>query len=438
MSDAERRLAWGWLALTSAILVGLAGLLVPWDWLPDGSPAPVDPTAGLAAGTLDRIDDHRSTVVPLGLAASAVSLAVALLLALTPWGARMARALPGRRWWPLHLMLTVLALVVIGRLATLPLAVPVELARRDAGLSTLTWLAWGLDIGRGVLVDVVAATVALVVLVGLARWGRRGWWLIASLLTGGLVVVGSFAYPLVVEPLFNNFVPMTDEPLRTSLVELAADNGIDVDEVLVADASRRTTALNAYVSGFGSTRRIVVYDTLVEGAPPEEVRLVVAHELGHAATDDVLVGTLLGAVGTVAAVTLLVLVAGSPPVRRRAGVDGLGRVEAVPLVLGLVAVASFAALPLQNVVSRAVEARADVHALELTGDAATFAAIQRRLAATNLSDPDPPGWLYAWFASHPSTAERIALARGWAEREVVGHETAVGRRDAVASARLAR
>ncbi|MDQ3104638.1 MAG: M48 family peptidase, partial [Actinomycetota bacterium] len=136
MSPAERRAAWAWLALTTLTLVVLATVLVPWDWLPGGNSAPVDPTAGLPADTLAAIDNYRDTVVPLGLASTAVSLAVALGLALTPMGARLVRHLPGQRWWPLHLAATVLTLIVIGRLAVLPLAVPAELTQRDAGLST--------------------------------------------------------------------------------------------------------------------------------------------------------------------------------------------------------------------------------------------------------------------------------------------------------------
>jgi len=413
VSSAERRAPWAWLALTTLTLVVLAAVLVPWDWLPGGSSASVDPTAGLPADTLAAIDDYRDTVVPLGLAGTAVSLAVALGLALTPIGARLVRRLPGQRWWPLHLAVTVLTLIVIGRLAVLPLAVPAELAQRDAGLSTQNWPSWTLDVARGVLVEAVATTLALLVIVGLARWGRQGWWWLASVLAGAFVVAGSFLYPLLVEPVFNDFEPMRAGPLRTSLVELAAEDGMAVDEVLVADASRRTTALNAYVSGLGSSRRIVVYDTLLDGAPDDQVRLVVAHELGHAEADDVLVGTSLGALGAVAGITLLVLVAGSGPVRRRSSVRTLGAVEVVPLALGLAAVATLLSLPAQNLVSRAVEARADVHALGLTGDVRTFAAMQRRLATANLSDPDPPRWLYGWFATHPTVTERIALARGW-------------------------
>ena len=110
-----------------------------------------------------------------------------------------------------------------------------------------------------------------------------------------LVVALSFVYPLVIEPVFNRFSPLEEGELRTSLLRMAEDDGVLVEDVLVADASRRTSTLNAYVSGFGATRRIVVYDTLLDQAPAEQVRTVVAHELGHAAEHDVRNGTLLGA-----------------------------------------------------------------------------------------------------------------------------------------------
>ncbi|MGI8888461.1 MAG: M48 family metalloprotease, partial [Nocardioidaceae bacterium] len=180
-----------------------------------------------------------------------------------------------------------------------------------------------------------------------------------------------------------------------------------------ADASQRTTALNAYVSGFGATKRIVVYDTLLTQASPSEVRLIVAHELGHADSRNVLRGTLIGALGAVGVVALLALILESGRMRRMTGYDGPRDVAVVPAVLALVAVGSFFVSPLQNVISRAVEARADVHALELTGDKDTFVAVQRRLAVANLSAPDPHQLLHVWYASHPTVAQRIALAEGW-------------------------
>ncbi|MCY7365186.1 MAG: M48 family metalloprotease, partial [Frankiaceae bacterium] len=163
----------------------------------------------------------------------------------------------------------------------------------------------------------------------------------------------------------------------------------------------------------GSSRRIVVYDTLVEGAPPKEVRLIVAHELAHAKFHDVRNGTLLGAIGAAAAVCAIALLLTWRPLLSRAGVDGPADPRVVPLLLGLAAVGSLLAAPATNLVSRAIETRADVHSLDLTRDVATFTATQKRLALSNLSDLDPAPLAYALFASHPGVTERLALAREW-------------------------
>jgi STE24 endopeptidase len=230
--------------------------------------------------------------------------------------------------------------------------------------------------------------------------------------------VGSLLYPVVVEPLFNDFTPMEQGELRASLLALADEEGVQVGEVLVADASRRTTTLNAYVSGFGGTRRIVVYDTLLSSATPGEVRSVVAHEIAHARHQDVLVGTALGAVGAVLGTAALALLLDTGRLRRRAGVDGPGDPRVVPLVLALVAVGTLAAAPVQNAVSRAVEARADRSALAATDDGASFVSLQERLALRSLADPTPPRWSQLWFGSHPTVLERLGLAQALTDAPV--------------------
>jgi STE24 endopeptidase len=186
-----------------------------------------------------------------------------------------------------------------------------------------------------------------------------------------------------------------------------------VQDVLVSDASRRTTGLNAYVSGFGSTRRVVLYDTVLTTLPDDEIESIVAHELGHVATDDVLTGTVIGALGAAFGVAVLGLVLSWTPLLRRAGADGPGDPRAVPLVLFLVAVGMLLATPVQNLVSRHIEARADAHALDLTQNPTAFVAMQQRLAETNLSEPSPPVVWQWWFGSHPTTAERVAMAGDW-------------------------
>ncbi len=182
-----------------------------------------------------------------------------------------------------------------------------------------------------------------------------------------------------------------------------------VDDVLVADASRRTTTVNAYVSGFGSTRRVVVYDTLLQQLSPAEARVVVAHELGHARHRDVLLGTGLGAVGAVAGVALLALLLDRPGLRRRAGVRGAGDPAAVALLMALLAAGGFLVSPAQNTVSRAIEARADRASLEATHEGDVFVRMQKQLALASLSDPTPPALSQFWWGSHPTVLQRAGL-----------------------------
>jgi STE24 endopeptidase len=223
-------------------------------------------------------------------------------------------------------------------------------------------------------------------------------------------MAGSFVYPVVVEPLFNHFTPMKAGPLRSDVFRLAEQEHVHIGDVLVADASRRTTTLNAYVSGFGSTRRVVVYDTLLDGLPQAQIEMIVAHELGHAKHDDVLLGTTLGALGSAFGIGLLGLVLGSRRVLERADARGLADARAVPLVLALAVVGSLLASPVQNTISRAIEARADRTALEATHDPETFIEMQRQLALRSLADPTPPAWSQFWFGSHPTTLQRIGMA----------------------------
>jgi STE24 endopeptidase len=270
------------------------------------------------------------------------------------------------------------------------------------------------DLLKGAAVSAVLGAVALLGFYAITRYAPRWWWAYGAAGAALLVVLLSFIFPVLVEPVFNKFTPMPDSPLRTELMAMAARDRVPVSDVLVADASRRTRAVNAYVSGFGATRRIVVYDTLLEQATPAEVESVVAHELGHARDDDVLTGTALGAIGAAAAVIAVYLLGSWTGLLRRAGVDSIGEPRAIALLLALAAVAGLLAGPAQALVSRHIEARADAHSLGLTGDPAAFEATQARLSMVNLADPDPNRLEYWLFASHPSTVERMAAARAYA------------------------
>ena len=410
-SRLDRRTAWVLLATAIAALAVLGWWLVPWDWVPGGSLVAVDPGEVLTARETARAEDYSSVVRPLSHLSYAVSLAVALTLGSTRLGARLVARLPGPGW--VRVGLATLTLTALPRVLTLPLALTVRERNLDEGLTRQALGPFLVDRLLSLLVGWVVTTLLVALVLGAARRWPRRWHLVAGAGAVALTFAVSLLYPLLVEPLFNRFTPLSDGPLRTSILRLANEVGVEVDEVLVADASRRTTTLNAYVSGYGGTRRIVLYDTLLADLDGDEVRSVVTHELAHARHQDVLLGTGLGALGVLAGTSALALLLDAAPLRRRAGLElptGAAGARVVPLVLALAAVGTFFASPVQNVVSRAVEARADRVALEVTGDRPAFEELQRQLVRRSLGDPTPPAYSYLWFASHPTVVQRLGIA----------------------------
>lgn len=397
------------------LLVVLLALTTPWNPLGANAPkVPTDPARDFTAAQLAKENAYHNALRPWSLTSLALGLVVAAVLGLTPLGARVVTAV-GRGPWPVKAALGGLALSLIPVVLTLPLDAKTETVLRRYGLSTQTWGTWAVDRLKVALVGAVLLVLVVVGIVGLARIAPRTWWAWGAFAAAMLVTTASYVFPLVVEPLFNQFTPLPDGTLRTELLDLADRDGVAVEEILVADASRRTTALNAYVSGIGNTRRIVVYDTLLEKGTPAEVRLVVAHELGHVKAHDVRNQTLLGALGAAAAVCGLFLLLTSGLVGR-AGAEAASDPRALGLVLFAITAATFLTLPAQTLVSRRVEARADVHSLDLTGDVDAFVESEKTLAVTNLADLDPNPLFYTWFWTHPTSPERIALARAWAQQ----------------------
>ncbi|MEU7854622.1 M48 family metallopeptidase [Nonomuraea sp. NPDC049141] len=400
----------GWaLVLLGVVILVVVGFSTPWRVMPPGTPTvPPDAARDFSAGEIARAAAFDAATSVPGYLSLGLTVLFAGLLVLTPFGAKVLGGLRGP-WW-VRVVLGVVVLSAIVEAVRWPLGVWYEMVLRDYGLSTQDWAGWTMDRLKGLAVGVVLQSIMVLVVVALARKVRR-WWIPAAVGAFALTLLGSFVYPVVFEPLFNDFRPMPQGALRVNLMTLAERAHVPVEDVLIADASRRTNALNAYVSGFGATRRIVVYDTLLR-APQSEVELVVAHELGHAKYGDVLAGTLVGGLGAAFGVILLYLLLGV--VRRRTGIVSAADPRAVGVIMGLLSLATVIAGPAQNVISRHIEARADLHALNLTKDPGTFLSMQKRLAITNISDLSPDPVEYVLYVSHPSAPERIAMAREWA------------------------
>jgi STE24 endopeptidase len=387
-------------------------------------PPPADPLAAFTEDEVRACVDFAKPRQRWGLAAYGTDLLVLAALALTGPGRAVVAAAAGLAggWAPGRVVLAIVAVQAVRAAAGLPFSLRAFGQDRRAGLATQRLGGFLRDWAKARAVGLVLVVLPLGALVLGARWQPPGWPLVAAAAAVLLVLALTVAGPVLIEPLFNRFRPLDPGPLRAPLLELATAMEVPVRDVLVSDASRRTTRVNAYVSGLGRTRRVVVYDTLLAGtsADPagaaDEVALVAAHELAHVRHRDVLWGTVgsaaLAAVSVLAVVALLDLEA----VRRLFAVTGLGDPLVAPGLLLLGMLGGLLAAPVASAISRWAEARADWVALEVTRDPATAVAVERRLALENRADLRPNRLLLAMFASHPPTMARIAQAWLWAER----------------------
>jgi STE24 endopeptidase len=386
-------------------------------------PPAADPLAAFTEDEVRACVDFAKPRQRWGLAGYGVDLAVLAALALTGPGRAAVAAVAGLAggWAPGRVVLAAVGVQAVRAGVGLPFSVRAFRQDARAGLATQRLGGFLRDWAKARAVGLVLVVLPVTALVLGARWQPPGWPLVAAAAAVLLVLALAVIGPVLIEPLFNRFRPLEPGPLRARLLELAATMGVPVRDVLVADASRRTTRVNAYVSGLGRTRRVVVYDTLLAGTgestgAADEVALVASHELAHVRHRDVLWGTVgsaaLAAVSVLAVVALFDLEA----VRRVLAVSGLGDPLAVPGLLLLATLGGLLAAPVASAISRWAEARADWVALEVTRDPVTAVAVERRLALENRADLRPNRLLVAMFASHPVTMARIAQAWLWAER----------------------
>lgn len=265
---------------------------------------------------------------------------------------------------------------------------------------------WLIDLAIGAAISMIlAAAGAAIAMVIWRRLGRR-FWIAASGVAIGFVVISVWLWPVVVAPAFNNFKPLPPGPVRSDVLRLAARAGVDPGRVLEVDASRRSNGLNAYVVGVGPTRRTVIYDNAIRDLNRAGLRSLIAHELTHVESNDLVRGLLyailiipLGALTLQVATRIAVGRSGDDP-------SGPGVIPA--LALGLTVVTLLLTVP-GNWVSRQVEANADAGAITLAGSRG-LVDLQIELARKNLTDPDPPPVWQFLFGTHPTTVDRIGMA----------------------------
>jgi STE24 endopeptidase len=387
-------------AITAATGLWVVAAVLLWRTaVPSDLPLPrVSAGEAFDSGYLARSGRYERGLRLFWLAALVAELTV---LGLAAWLAQRSRARG-----VLGAVLLGAATLVAAWLARLPFVLGAHWWRRRYGISRADYGTILVDPWLERVGTLFAACAAIAVVVVLARRLGERWWLVGGPAFAALGAAFLLAQPFLLVP---RLEPLRDRALAAQIEELARTQGVGEVDVQVRDASRRTRAINAEVYGIGPTKRVILWDTALDGRlGAGEIRALAAHELGHVEANHVWksIGWLV-----LFAVPGAYIVARAT--RRR---GGLGRPSAVPLALLAVTLLQLAALPATNAISRRYEAEADWLALQATRDAGAFEQLTRALARAALAEPDPPPWARLALETHPSPLERIAMSRAAALR----------------------
>lgn len=333
----------------------------------------------------------------------------------------------GKNWF-FTIALYLLIFIIIYKLLSLPLDFYAGYTRQhDYGLSTQSAGRWLNSYGKEALISLIGAIAFVWIFYLLLKKSPRRWWFYSSLVSTGLFFIMMFVQPIWIEPLFNTFGPMKDKPLEKQILALAARAGIDHGRVFEVDKSQDTSMLNAYVTGFGKTGRIILWDTTIKQMKTDEILFVMGHEMGHYVLHHI-----WWLIGIFAALSLLVFYLTYlsanwllQKFHRRWGFKHLYSIASLPLLLFLISIFEFLTTPLLNAVSRHMEHEADRFGLEITQDNQAAGEAFLVLQHGNLANPRP-GLLYKiWRSSHPPLGERIDFCNSycpWSEGKPMKYE----------------
>ena len=349
----------------------------------------------------------------IGIADFVVGFLFLIVLLVTGWS-NWLRDLAyrlGFQNYSLSLFIYLLLLLVISKALGIGLEYYGFLLEGRFKLSTQRFSSWAGDELKGFLVGLVLGTVVVEVLYLTIRQWPQHWWMLAWALFMALFILLAQLAPIVLFPIFYKFEPLDNEDLRRRLVLLGERAGTRVRGVYRWKLSEKSKKANAALTGLGSTRRIILADTLLDNYAPEEIEAVLAHELGHHVHKHILKSIVVQAGITLLGFWIANFVLHYAVDRQM--FEELSDFANLPLLAITITVLSILLMPALNAYSRYNERQADRYAFESIASVAPFISSMNKLAQQNLSERTPSRWIEVLFHSHPAISRRVAAAEAW-------------------------
>jgi STE24 endopeptidase len=315
----------------------------------------------------------------------------------------------GRNWY-----FTIVVYLVFYILISQVLSFPIEfygkyLRQHAYGLSTQTFGRWFGNYGKETLVSILGCAAFIWVFYLLLKKSPKRWWFYSSIASVVIMFLMDFVQPVLVDPLFHKYGPLQNKQLEEKILALATKAGIDHGRVYEVNMSQDTKMLNAYVNGFGDTKRIVLWDTTLEKMNDREILFVMGHEMGHYVLHHMWWGLGFGAASSFIVFYLTYWISGALLSRfhERFGFSELSNIASFPLLILVISALMFVLTPLSNLFSRHLEHEADRFGLEITKDNQAAGESFLILQQQNLGNPRPGLFYKIWRATHPPIGERI-------------------------------
>lgn len=382
-----------------------------------GEPTPTDPGFGeMTPERRAQAIEYSDTRNRFYFINTFYSFAVLVLLLFTGWSGRLRTwserfgACKIRSWMLYFLFFSILVFVL-----DFPFEYYTGFAlEHKYAHSNQTFGQWFWDLFKSEAIGYLLGTIVFGLLyLAIRRKGRR-WWLWAGGFTAPLAAFFIVIAPVLIAPMFNTFSPLSDAGLRDKILKLASEAGIPDSRVFEVDASKQSNKYNAYVTGLFGSKRIVLYDTILKDMDDEEILFIMAHEIGHYVMHHIWIGV-AGVTAFVLLVAWLIHRLATGLIARfqsRWGFSALSDYASFPLIALLFSLFGFLGQPATNALSRHFEHKSDEYGLAMTHDRQAARRAFEKLAAKNLSNPDPSPFIEFWLYDHPTIKDRVKYVLG--------------------------